>query len=65
MPKTVDRDEQRRQIGAAVLRLASEQGLDEVSVRTVAAASGRSPGAVQKYFRTKDEMLAFAAELAA
>ncbi|MFE1175217.1 TetR/AcrR family transcriptional regulator [Streptomyces sp. NPDC058773] len=64
MPKTVDRDEQRRQIGAAVLRLASEQGLDEVSVRTVAAASGRSPGAVQKYFRTKDEMLTFAAELA-
>ncbi|MFE1770079.1 TetR/AcrR family transcriptional regulator [Streptomyces sp. NPDC059008] len=63
MPKTVDRDEQRRQIGAAVLRLASEQGLDEVSVRTVAAASGRSPGAVQKYFRTKDEMLTFAAEL--
>ncbi|AJT67052.1 TetR/AcrR family transcriptional regulator [Streptomyces chattanoogensis] len=64
MPKTVDREEQRRQIGAAVLRLASEQGLDEVSVRTVAAAAGRSPGAVQKYFRTKDEMLAFAAELA-
>lgn len=63
MPKTVDRDEQRRQIGAAVLRLASEQGLDEVSVRTVAAASGRSPGAVQKYFRTKDEMLTLAAEL--
>ncbi|MEU9114993.1 TetR/AcrR family transcriptional regulator [Streptomyces sp. NPDC048483] len=64
MPRTVDRAEQRRQIGAAVLRLASEQGLDEVSVRTVAAASGRSPGAVQKYFRTKDEMLSFAAELA-
>ena len=64
MPKTVDREEQRRQIGAALLQLAAEHGLDEVSVRTVAAASGRSPGAVQKYFRTKDEMLAFAAELA-
>ncbi|MGW3007435.1 TetR/AcrR family transcriptional regulator [Streptomyces sp. NPDC001219] len=63
MPKRVDRDEQRRQIGGAVLRLASEQGLDEISVRTVAAASGRSPGAVQKYFRTKDELLTFAAEL--
>jgi AcrR family transcriptional regulator len=64
MPKTVDREEQRRQIGAALLELASERGLDEVSVRTVAAASGRSPGAVQKYFSTKEEMLAFAAELA-
>ncbi|GAB2874143.1 hypothetical protein GCM10027074_47420 [Streptomyces deserti] len=64
MPKTVDREEQRRQIGAALLRLVSERGLDEVSVRTVAAASGRSAGAVQKYFRTKEEMLVFAAELA-
>jgi AcrR family transcriptional regulator len=64
MPRTVDRDEQRRHIGTALLRLVSERGLDEVSVRTVAAAAGRSPGAVQKYFRTKEEMLAFAAELA-
>ncbi|MFB1045480.1 TetR/AcrR family transcriptional regulator [Streptomyces chrestomyceticus] len=64
MPKTVDRDEQRRQIGAALLSLASERGLDEVSVRTVATYCGRSPGAVQKYFRSKDEMLAFAAEMA-
>ncbi|MFD7457213.1 MULTISPECIES: TetR/AcrR family transcriptional regulator [unclassified Streptomyces] len=64
MPKTVDREEQRRQIGTALLELAAERGLDEVSVRTVAAASGRSAGAVQKYFSTKEEMLAFAAELA-
>ncbi|MGY1584408.1 TetR/AcrR family transcriptional regulator [Streptomyces sp. MN13] len=64
MPKIVDREEQRRQIGTALLELAAERGLDEVSVRTVAAASGRSAGAVQKYFSTKEEMLAFAAELA-
>lgn len=64
MPKIVDRSEQRRQIGAALLRLAAEQGLDQVSVRTVAAASDRSAGAVQKYFRSKEEMLIFAAELA-
>lgn len=64
MPKAVDRPEQRRQIGAALLRLAGEQGMDQVSVRTVAAASGRSAGAVQKYFRTREEMLHFAAELA-
>lgn len=64
MPKIVDRDAQRRAIGAALLELVSRDGLDEVSVRTVAAAAGRSAGAVQKYFRTKDEMLGFAAELA-
>jgi AcrR family transcriptional regulator len=64
VPKTVDRPEQRRQIGAALLALAAERGLDQISVRTVAAASGRSAGAVQKYFRSKEEMLVFAAELA-
>ncbi|MEU2658536.1 TetR/AcrR family transcriptional regulator [Streptomyces sp. NPDC007325] len=64
MPRTVDRSEQRRQIGTALLRLAGEEGLDQVSVRTVAAASGRSPGAVQKYFRTKEDLLLFASELA-
>ncbi|MEV4949751.1 TetR/AcrR family transcriptional regulator [Streptomyces sp. NPDC053755] len=64
MPKSVDRPEQRRRIGAALLRLAAERGLDQVSVRTVAVASGRSAGAVQKYFRTKEDMLVFAAELA-
>lgn len=64
MPKVVDREEQRRQIGAALLRLVAERGLDEVSVRTVAAVCGRSPGAVQKYFSTKEDMLTFAAELA-
>lgn len=63
MPKTVDRSEQRRRIGEALLRLAGEEGLDQVSVRTVAAASGRSPGAVQKCFRSKEDLLLFASEL--
>ncbi|MFE5331509.1 TetR/AcrR family transcriptional regulator [Embleya sp. NPDC056575] len=64
MPKVVDRAAQRRAIGAALLDLVSRNGLDDVSVRTVAVAAGRSAGAVQKYFRTKDEMVRFAAELA-
>ena len=64
MPKVVDRDAQRRAIGAALLTLVAERGLGEVSVRTVAAQAGRSPGAVQKYFRTKEEMLSMALDLA-
>jgi AcrR family transcriptional regulator len=64
MPKVVDRGEQRRQIGAALLGIVARAGFDEVSVRTVAAAAGRSAGAVQKYFATKEEMLHFALELA-
>jgi AcrR family transcriptional regulator len=63
MPKVVDRSEQRRQIGAALLGIVARAGLEEVSVRTVAAAAGRSPGAVQKYFATKEEMLQFALDL--
>jgi AcrR family transcriptional regulator len=35
-----------------------------VSVRSVAAEAGRSPGAIQKYFSSKDEMLGFALNLA-
>lgn len=65
MPKVVDRDQERRAIGAALLALAAERGLDAVSVRTVAARAGRSAGAVQKYFRTKNEMLGLALEMVA
>lgn len=64
MPKVVDRAEQRREIGAALLRVVARDGMEEVSVRAVAAEAGRSAGAVQKYFRTKDEMLGLALELA-
>ncbi|MHA6800393.1 TetR/AcrR family transcriptional regulator [Bounagaea algeriensis] len=63
MPKLVDREAARREIAAALLSVLAEQGIDAVSVRTVATAAGRSPGAVQKYFATKDEMLAAALEL--
>ncbi|AEV84543.1 transcriptional regulator [Actinoplanes sp. SE50] len=64
MPKVVDRDAQRRAIGAALLTVVAEHGLEEVSVRTVAARAGRSPGAVQKYFRSKEEMLLLALDIA-
>jgi len=64
MPKVVDREAQRREIGAALLRVIAANGLDAVSVRSVAAEAGRSAGAVQKYFSSKDEMLAFALDLA-
>lgn len=60
MPKKVDHDERRRQIAEALLALAAAEGLESVSLRHVAAAAGVSMGAVQHYFRTKDEMLLFA-----
>lgn len=60
MPKKVDHDERRRRIAEALLALAAAEGLESVSLRHVAAAAGVSMGAVQHYFRTKDEMLLFA-----
>lgn len=45
---------------AALLDIVAERGLEEVSVREVAAAAGVSIGTVQYYFPTKDDMLAAA-----
>lgn len=47
---------------AALLQIVSERGLDQVSVREVAAAAGFSGGTVQYYFPTKDSMLVAAFE---
>lgn len=60
MPKQVDREERRRQIAAAVLRLVATRGVEAASLRAVAAEAGVSMGAVQHYFTAKDEMLGFA-----
>jgi AcrR family transcriptional regulator len=60
VPKKVDHDARRREIADALLRVATSEGLESVSLRQVAAAAGVSMGLVQHYFRTKDEMLMFA-----
>ena len=60
MPKKVDHEERRRLIAGALIRVAARQGLEAVSLRHVATAAGVSVGMVQHYFRTKDEMMAFA-----
>ena len=44
----------------ALLGIVAERGLDQVSVREVAAAADVSIGTVQHYFPTKDQMLAAA-----
>ncbi|MFK8849552.1 TetR/AcrR family transcriptional regulator [Streptomyces sp. Ac-502] len=60
MPKQVDHESRRRQIAEAVCRLADEHGLEGVTLRDVAACADVSMGAVQRCFRTKEEMLVFA-----
>ncbi|MER5357671.1 TetR family transcriptional regulator C-terminal domain-containing protein [Streptomyces sp. NPDC002785] len=60
MPKQVDHADRRRRIAEAVCRLADERGLEGVTLRDVAACAQVSMGAVQRCFRTKEEMLVFA-----
>ncbi|MCP2333815.1 MULTISPECIES: TetR/AcrR family transcriptional regulator [Actinoalloteichus] len=64
MPRHVDREERRHHVADALLRIIEREGLEAVSVRTVSAEAGCSVGAVQRYFRSKDEMLRFALETA-
>lgn len=63
MPKIVDHRARRTLIAEALLRVTASQGLESVSVRHVATEAGVSPGMVQHYFRTKDEMLQFALDV--
>ncbi|MEE1927188.1 TetR/AcrR family transcriptional regulator [Streptomyces sp. TRM 70351] len=60
MPRQVDHVSRRRHIAEAVCRLADERGLEGVTLRDVAARAQVSMGAVQRCFRTKEEMLVFA-----
>lgn len=60
VPKYVDKEARRRRIAAALQRIAAREGLEGVSIRTVAAEAELSVGAVQRDFATKDELLHFA-----
>lgn len=62
MPKRVDQAERRTHIVEALLTIAGQRGIDAVSLREVAQEAGVSMGAVQHYFASKDEMLAYALE---
>ncbi|MGI5350130.1 TetR/AcrR family transcriptional regulator [Streptomyces sp. CA-250714] len=62
MPRQVDYEARRRQIAEAVCTLIARSGMDAVSLRDVAAEANVSMGAVQRCFRTKEDMLLFALE---
>jgi AcrR family transcriptional regulator len=57
MPRRVDHEARRRHIGAALLDIAAERGLQAVTMREVAARAGVSVRLVQYYFETKDRLL--------
>ncbi len=53
-------EERKRQVAEAVISLVAREGLAAASIRRVAAEAGVSAGLVQRYFRTKRELLRFA-----
>lgn len=60
MPKIVDHDARRAEIGWAVAQLIESHGIQAVSVRAVAAASDYRPSTLRHYFPNSDEMVAHA-----
>ena len=62
MPKLVDHEERRRQIAAALLRVAAVRGLHQSGLREVAAEAGLSVRLIQYYFGTKEQLLLYATQ---
>lgn len=60
MPRVVDHAVRRQDLAAALWRVVRDEGIHQVSVRSVAAAAGTSPSALRHYFATQDELLGFA-----
>ena len=60
MPKVVDHAERRAQISEAMWTILRRDGIHAVTVRSIAAESGRSVGAIRHYFKSQDELLLFA-----
>ena len=62
VPKVVDHEQRRAELGAAVRRLVARSGVEGATVRAVAREAGWSMGALRYYFGTQDELLDFALE---
>ena len=60
MPRLVDRERRRDELGEAVWRVVRRDGLPAATVRAVATEAGTSVGALRHYFTTQAELLAFA-----
>lgn len=57
MARTADHEARRQQVTDAALRTIAEHGLARTTLADVADAAGVSVGLVQRYFRTKDDLL--------
>ncbi|MFD0417929.1 hypothetical protein [Streptomyces sp. NPDC127108] len=60
MPRQVDHAARRRDIGAAVLKIAAERGFREATIRAVASAVGASTSQVTHYVSGREELIRIA-----
>ena len=63
MPRQLDTDARRRELGEAAWRVIRRDGLEHASVRNVAAEAGLSAGSLRHVFPSQSELLGFALEL--
>lgn len=59
MPRAVDSDERRTELGAAAARVIARSGIAGATMREVAAEAGWTTGALTHYFADKRELLKF------
>ncbi|MGW6752194.1 TetR/AcrR family transcriptional regulator [Streptomyces sp. NPDC055006] len=64
MPKVVDHGNRRRELLPAVWKVTARDGVENVTLRAIAAETGWSTGTLQHYFPTKRELIISAHELA-
>lgn len=63
MPRKVHQDERRAELLVAVWRVIAQDGLENVTVRTLARETGFSTGTLAHYFADKDDILVSALRL--
>jgi AcrR family transcriptional regulator len=64
LPKIVDHEVRRQELVEAAWRVINRVGIDNTTVREIAAESGYSTGALAHYFHNKDDILRSALERA-
>jgi AcrR family transcriptional regulator len=62
-PKIVDKDEKRRQIAFAAIKLFSENGFERSRIDDVAKEAGVGKGTIYEYFKDKDALIKGAFEV--
>jgi AcrR family transcriptional regulator len=63
MPRHLDAEARRAQLGEAVWQVILDQGVAAVSVRTVAAQAGLAVGSLRHVFPTRAQLVEFSAQL--